>query len=443
MKLCRPTCTTLDKQSTSIHAYKKASPGVRPLGHFLLSSPKSSHMPSVQGIRLRQELSRLIPEDASLADDLENTITQHPSLAPLFRRLIDQFKAKISRIDTDRPVKRVKMEHQTTIETKSSTKPDTTVNITTNTVGLTDDPLQLSLKDVSFVTPIRKKLTLLISRSSISATQSTDDQSAEIDLPAVDVRAIIVLPVPEKAAKQFNFCLFRKSSDETVVFTVPDTVVKNATGPQASYDSYYRTLLSRTFEQITQVSVIQPNEQDFTSAIPQPHRKHEPAVHVIAHRGPKEGFLFFLPTGLVYCFKRPILYINLQDITSVTYNDILQRTFNLTVTIELEGKIEAVEFSMIDAVEHDRIDRYIRKYQLNDQSLAESRKAKVSTIKGNEENESQISKAAQEIAASITADAVAGSDEEDGDFEDDQSHGGSTLASDESDIEEDESGNSE
>lgn len=386
-------------------------------------------MPSVREIRFRQDLQRAFPEDASLIKDIQSVVTHHPDTVDVFQRLLDHIASK-SPDESERASKRLKTEHEPVLRSDPS-------SITTE-----NPKPQLTITELSFVTPLRKKLTLHISESSILVVQPADPQKHEIDVPVNDIRSIVLLPVPEKAARLFNFCIFQKSSEDTVVFTVPDIIIKNASGPAMSVDGAinqtYKSLVSQVFKQVIRLTVIEPNPSDFVSAIPQPHRKQEPAVHVTAHRGPKEGYLYFLPTGLVYGFKRPLLYIELADILSVTYNDILQRTFNLTVTVQMEDKTEEYEFSMIDAIEHDRVAKYVTKYRLNDQSLAESRKAKLINAKGNEQRESEISKAAEEIATSVEGHPKEESDEEgDEDFQDDVSHGGSTLASDESDLEED------
>lgn len=393
-------------------------------------------MPSVREIRFKQDLKRAFPDDAELIEDIQSTVTHHPDTIGIFHRIIERLERTTSE-EPSRPSKRIKTEQESHAADRASSAA---------TARRTDHKLEsaesstspvLIINELSFVTPIRKKLTLHISEASISAVAPTDNTKIEVEVPLTDIRSIVLLPVPDKAARLSNFCIFRKSSDETIVFTVPDTAPKGVSGsalPTGETQSSFRSLISQVFEKVTGLVVVEPETQDFVSALPQPHRKQEPAVHITAHRGSKEGYLFFLSIGLIYGFKRPLLFVPLEDITSVTYNDILQRTFNLTVSSEMGEKAEEHEFSMIDTVEHDRVDKYIRKYKLNDQSLAESRKAKVVSQKGSTSHESEISKAADEIAAGVTGETKDETDEEgDEDFHDDESHGGSTIASDESD----------
>lgn len=384
-------------------------------------------MPRMQDISLQKQLEQSLSSDPVLAKDVTAIVSKYPDTAPIFQRLVTHLSTRSDETQK-RPSKRPKLEdHKET----SSVPKERLASSSTEAI--------LRVPELSIVTPIRKKLDLTITSTSIAAS-IPGVEKFEIEVPVSDIRCIALLPVPEKAAKMWNYCIFRISSDEAVVFTVPDSAPKMASGsamssPDKGSSSSCRELITSVFNQCLQgLKVSEPSTQDFVSALPQPHRKHEPAVHVTAHRGSKEGYLFFLAQGLVYGFKRPLLFIPLENIQSVTYNDILQRTFNLTVTVTSDGTEDSHEFSMIDISEHDRVDKYIRKYQLNDASLSEARRAKVANPK-NVATESEISKAADEIAAGISGNAPDNSDDEDdAEFRDDDSHGGSTLASDESDA---------
>lgn len=68
-------------------------------------------------------------------------------------------------------------------------------------------------------------------------------------------------------------------------------------------------------------------------------------------------------------------------INSTSYTSVLQRTFNLnisiTATVNGEPQEPEIEFGMIDQADFAGIDQYIKAHQLHDASLAEQRKAKV------------------------------------------------------------------
>lgn len=63
----------------------------------------------------------------------------------------------------------------------------------------------------------------------------------------------------------------------------------------------------------------------------------------------------------------------------MSYTSVLQRTFNLNISIREENSEDEteIEFSMIDVESYAGIDGYIKKHGLNDASLVASRRAKV------------------------------------------------------------------
>ena len=315
-------------------------------------------MPSVREINTEKEVKTAFASDTALRDDVLSIIRQCPESGHVFQRVIEHFDG--------RPHKRVKIE----------------------ATQVSEAPVLLQVPDISFATPIRKKLTLSITKDAI---QGLNGPTSEVTIPFAEVTYIAALPIPDKAQKQYNFCVF---STDCSVFTCPD----------------------RELERIIQaipLPVSQPQPTDFVSAIPEPHRKHEPAVHVTCHRGSKEGYLFFLTDAIVYGFKRPVLLIPLREVVSIGYTSVLQRTFNLTV--DVTGK-DSVEFSMIDIDNYEAVDRYVRKYQLNDASMAEHRRAK------------PVTKQAAGDSAEVKSEEVRESedDEEDDNFHDEESHDGST-----------------
>jgi len=145
-----------------------------------------------------------------------------------------------------------------------------------------------------------------------------------------------------------------------------------------------------------------PDEAEFVSATPEPHRKGEKAYHVKAFKGSKDGmerantsnlpypdsftgYLFFLSNGIFFGFKKPLQFFPLDDIKSVSYTSVLQRTFNLNIaysTLYPTPEEKEVEFSMIDQAQFAGIDAYIKTHELQDASMAEARKAKRHTING-------------------------------------------------------------
>jgi hypothetical protein len=223
---------------------------------------------------------------------------------------------------------------------------------------------------------------------------------------------IFHLPVPEKSAVQYNYVLFPRGSYlpapkapnssspelEPLVFTVPSAAPKPNTvlGPQAaaaaaagsdSYTALFDWALTSFLRAAgsTSASIISADARVFHSAARQAFRPAEKAVHVKAFRGSKDGYLFFLPTGILWGFKKPLLFLPLDRVVAVSYTSVLQRTFNIVVEVDVgggvdggdNGKTEEIEFAMLDQEDYQGINEmYIQRHGLQDRSMADARKAK-------------------------------------------------------------------
>ena len=95
------------------------------------------------------------------------------------------------------------------------------------------------------------------------------------------------------------------------------------------------------------------------------------------------GYLYFLPSGILWGFRKPLLFFSFVDITSISYTSVLQRTFNLNISVSTvatdfqASETTEYEFSMIDQEDHPAIDAYVKRHGLHDASMAEGRRAKV------------------------------------------------------------------
>ena len=105
------------------------------------------------------------------------------------------------------------------------------------------------------------------------------------------------------------------------------------------------------------------------------------------------GYLFFLRTGILWGFKKPLFFFPFAAIDSVSYTSVLQRTFNLNISTTVtpsssssapatETRTQDFEFSMLDQADFAHIDAYIRQHNLHDASMAEQRRAKRLNING-------------------------------------------------------------
>ncbi|KAI9652746.1 MAG: hypothetical protein M1821_007820 [Bathelium mastoideum] len=285
-----------------------------------------------------------------------------------------------------------------------------------------------TVKEVSFSVPQRKKLTLELSAESpdhhgLSHSDKKGYTQTEV-LRTGEIRAVNPTSeevefgvgwqeiVPEKQQRTHNFLIIPTGNDgfshsagidsDQIVFTLPETISKSASfdssrapsdldgpsSPDADNESYVNATIRHMNASLARYhkKVILPQEAEFASAVPQPHRKGEKAFHVKAFRGSKDGYLYFLPVGIVFGFKKPLLFIQFHRIDSISYTSVLQRTFNIVVAtlddnpnMEAEKgnvrKTEGIEFGMIDQTDFAGIDAWVKKHGLNDLSMAEQRKA--------------------------------------------------------------------
>lgn len=123
--------------------------------------------------------------------------------------------------------------------------------------------------------------------------------------------------------------------------------------------------------------------------------------------------------GIIFGFKKPILFFPIEDLQSISYTSILQRTFNLVVDTDDNG---SMEFSMLDQADYGGIDDYVKRHGLNDASMAAERQAKKYNINKKEEGtngdgvaeeQTELAKAQAEAEAQLQEDE----DEEEEDYD--------------------------
>ncbi|KAK5171451.1 uncharacterized protein LTR77_004596 [Saxophila tyrrhenica] len=285
-------------------------------------------------------------------------------------------------------------------------------------------------RDVSVQIPARKKLKLSIQRTEVDdrmaaiALVNQSTEAVEHRLQPHRLEAVFVMPVPDKTVRQNYFVVMPKagelSSDgkpaEPMVFTMAETPVSASVthcdrSLPTSEDDTHVSLTERALERILvphHKRITRPDAAEFASSRPQPHRKGEKAYHVNAHSGSKEGYLYFLPNGILFGFKKPVRFFPFSAIESISYTSVLQRTFNLVIaysehTDGLEPQeTKQAEFSMLDQEDFANIDDYIKRHGLNDASMAADRRAKAYNV----------NKVAKEDG--VNGDAAAGGVDEDG-----------------------------
>ncbi|KAJ5947077.1 hypothetical protein N7466_000092 [Penicillium verhagenii] len=413
------------------------------------------------------EIEEAFATEPSLKQRVYDAIGSTPHHEPLFKDLARYTSSLLARTahTTTLPIVPPPTNGPATKKRKiENGQPPVTVQLAADLKD-SEAPVQFYVQDVSFAIPQRKKLMLEITTSGGLRARNQATKEIEFGIPMDRIRHALCLPVPEKTQKQYNFCIIPEYADgitpppegipglDCMVFTVADGPAKAAfsgSGQQVGHnegetaESLIRKMLNDT---MPNTNVVRPDERQFVSATPEAHRKGEKAYHVKAFRGSKEGYLFLLSTGILFAFKKPLLFFSFDTIESVSYTSVLQRTFNLNFLARPRNGTEEdqveIEFQMIDQADFSGIDTYIKRHGLQDASLADARRAKVYNVNagknqdgsaaenGAEEEESELQKAQRELEDEEEEDEEdydpgtdgdsegSGSDEDDSDDDDD------------------------
>ncbi|KAI9676785.1 MAG: hypothetical protein M1829_002880 [Trizodia sp. TS-e1964] len=251
------------------------------------------------------------------------------------------------------------------------------------------------VKGVSFLLPQRKKFDLELSPEGIRARLNASGE-LETWVKWRDVEHALCLPVPDRPTLTYNFCIIPRHGDgvlkvpvgtpkaELIMWSASKAAPELSLGASDSLNmslakDLFHSLLN-TFLLPFKKSVIEPSQSDFASAKERLSRKTEKIYSVPCHKGSKEGLLYFLSTGILWGFRKPLLFFSFNSISTVAFTAILSRTLNLAITTHITADetasptSETHEFAMLDIAEHEPVARYLALYHLSDASMAASRR---------------------------------------------------------------------
>lgn len=321
-------------------------------------------------------------DDPNLRQSVEDLIKAYPASARVLERMARYYDNKPS----DREAKRRKVEES----------------------NLSSDEV-FRLIDISFQLPARKKYNLIITRTRLLLhNPKTDIIEFQCNLNDISPYGGSCVPSPDKATKCNTFTLFLKNED-CLVFNSQDKVDMVLKKPDTADEvlgENKHEIISKLLTQHARVTITQPSKEFFrsTGVSSTTGKVLEDKTHVVAYLKAKDGFLFFLPTGILFGFKKPTLFFPISSLASTVITNITQRTFDLTLTMKpgsqilgssgfrttKEGDDDTVQFSMIEQSEYGGIEAYTKKSGVNDHSMAEERKAVVPSKK--EDDEKKVTK---------------------------------------------------
>ncbi|KAH7125713.1 hypothetical protein B0J11DRAFT_487577 [Dendryphion nanum] len=331
-----------------------------------------------------QEIDLAFMGNHDLRKRVHAAIDQNPTQSTLFRDISTYILNQTSQSAIEPSAKKRKLEGTSS----NGAAQNGTTGASSSSLLNPETKAWRTYPGVSFSMPQRKKLTLeLVAGKEGGIRAIGADGKVEFGIACKDVEQVFCLPVPEKAKRQHNFIVLPLHADgvnpvpehlltsapEPILWTFEEASGKNIVegedpGPTPLADGIWHCLTQAG----TRKKVIFPDAVEFVSAIVQNHRKGEKAYHAKAHRGSKEGYLFFTSVGIIYGFKKPLLYFDFASVNSISYTAVLRNTFNLVITTPHQE----IEFGMIDQADYPGINDYVQTHKLQDASLAAARRAK-------------------------------------------------------------------
>ncbi|KAI1360065.1 hypothetical protein F5Y08DRAFT_318087, partial [Xylaria arbuscula] len=428
-----------------------------------------------------QKLNNVFKSRPDIVEGIQQA-ADSPSRIKLFNSIVDFVYEQTNNVHSEEPAqKRRRVDIEPSRNGQSSLSNGITAPSPDNVAG---EDILLEIKDISISIPQRKKFDLCFTAGHLYArAPGTKAPVPGIIFPWKSIEYAFFLPVPEKSQVQHNYVILPQNSYfppqppntnvDPLVFTIPATAPKPGSigGPNSdaasavadSYSTLFHWAINKCLQAGgKQVQIVSADPAKFHSVIRQPHRPKEQAVHVKAFRGSKDGYLFFLENGILWGFKKPLMFLPLDKIAAVSYTNVLQRTFNMVVEIFTgeggdEEATEEIEFGMLDQEDYNGINEdYITRHKLQDRSLADQRKAKRELIenskgkKGSAEGEedgngdvgddgmTELQRAQMEAEQQLQDDED--EDEEDYDPGSDDDSDGSGTSSDGDDDDDDEAG---
>ncbi|KAG0173011.1 hypothetical protein DFQ30_009136 [Apophysomyces sp. BC1015] len=303
-------------------------------------------------------------DDPQLCDSVNNLISLHPESQTVVQALVAYYNAKLTADEPQRKKRRIDQ---------------TTENIVA------------TITDLSFQQPTRKKYNLVITTSHLQITLP-NAEVIESEWPLKDFKLGVYVPTPDKPS--YTFALFRnQTSEEAIVFTLQDkgsATIRRPGQPDEIVNSDKHQVIARILTDSARIQFTTPSAQVFRSTgVSATTGKPQDRCHVNVYLKTKEGSLFFLPSGILFGFKKPTLFFPLSSIAGIAVSGVTQRTFDLAIKLE-KAKIPlgsmskqaadeeeeiTLQFSMIEQSEYEGINAYINKTGINDKSMDEELKA--------------------------------------------------------------------
>lgn len=401
-----------------------------------------------------------IPDDQDLATAVQAIVKTHPDITPTITRLLTYIQTRqnnntsSSSASSAKPAQGIAQFFNKPAATNTTTP--TTATTTTTGAGVTvaDAPIGPSIystNPLSFLHPVRKKLVLSLHKSHIALASATSATEIVFKAPYESLYRVVAVPFLERATKHTALILFFRHSafaagggakDAIWAVPLPDdgkdfslqvhtphlglvglsqdlritTLSKEqpplafvnpptVTGPTKRPDHIFLSILSY-FLKYNDISKT-GNVMDRITPNPTPAHPH-----FSAHLKSNQGTIYLLPTGILFAFRKPVLFLRAAAIEAVGIHSVLTRTFDFEIVMDTttpssdgngnggrdNGRYEsrrgatvedldgippenkdgrrAIGFGMVDTKEFTRMEEWIKKAGIRDRSMSEDLKAK-------------------------------------------------------------------
>ncbi|KAG0369718.1 histone chaperone Rttp106-like-domain-containing protein [Gamsiella multidivaricata] len=377
-----------------------------------------------------QLVAAAIQDDPDLAKAVRDLVVSHPDTAPVMSRLLTYFQSRQTvsgQQDTKRPKQNQGIAHffNKPNEASTASSPSTTVAVTKT---LTDiGPAIYTTSALSFLHPVRKKLVLSLHKNDIALLSSTNASEIVCSAPYEALYRVLAVPFLERTTKQTALILFFRhsgisTSSKDAIWAVPladdgkdfalqfheqheqlaglSEDLRSGTAATKTPIPFVSPAIAATSNKRPDhllVSILsfflqKSNPAQYSSAVEMIPNPTPAYPNFSAHLKSNQGTIYLLPTGILFAFRKPILFLRAAAIEAVGVHSVLSRTFDFEVIMkdtsvatpeDLEGVPvdnkdgrRAVGFGMVDTKEFGQMEEWIKKAGIRDRSMSEDLKAK-------------------------------------------------------------------
>ncbi|KAG0245509.1 hypothetical protein BGW41_000136 [Actinomortierella wolfii] len=376
-------------------------------------------------------------DDQSLAAAVQALAQSSPEAGQVVTRLLTHFQNKLQQHhasstthDGGEPdAKRMRLDGSTPLSSSltNSAAASATASPSASSTSMWPPPASkdfgpaiYSTGPLSLLHPFRKKLALRFHQHEMTLVQTTGSSNETNVLAAAPWTAlyrVIAVPFLERATKQTALLLFFRHqavptpkdaiwvvavADDGKDFTLtcaPEHLhlldltsdIRDTSGSKKP-DTVLLAILTRCLEYNNKGA--SNNSQDAYEIVANPTPAYP---NFSAHLKSSQGTIYLLPKGILFAFKKPIIYLPANKIDAIGFHSIVSRTFDFEIVVSEDASPEDCEgvppapsnqsasstqqrrtvgFGMVDTKEFAKVEEWIKKSGIRDRSMSEDLKAK-------------------------------------------------------------------